>query len=79
MILNPYYMDVFEWTDNMNQFYEIGTGTMQKLLRAEDWQNWAMNLVGDPDEIGRDAPIPYDFDDWREWASLFFLTQDLVG
>lgn len=79
MILNPYYMDIFDWTDSMNQFFEVGTGTAQKLEDAEDWQDWAQNLIGNPDEIGRDAPVPYDFHDWREWGSLFFLTQELVG
>jgi len=79
MILNPYYMGVIEWTNGMNSFYEIGTGTVQSLEKEEDWQEWAMNLVGDPDEIGRDAPNPFDFEDWREWASAFFLTQELIG
>jgi len=79
MIVDPKYMEVIEWTDAMNGFYEIGTGTVQRLLDPDEWQEWAQNLVGDPDEVGRDAPVPYDFDDWREWASLFFLTQDLVG
>lgn len=80
MILNPlYFDDVCEWTDRMNSFVQIGTGTTQKLLDPKDWQNWAMNLVGDPDFIGFDTPNPYDFEDWREWASLFFLTQELTG
>lgn len=77
MILNPYYMNVIEWADSLNRFQEIGTGTAEKLEDPENWQEWAMNLVGDPDLIGQDAPVPYDFDDWREWASLFFLTQEL--
>ena len=78
MILDPHYMDVIEWTDKLNLFGNIGTGTAQKLDDPDDWQNWALNLVGDPDEIGLDTPNPYDFDDWREWASLFFLTQELT-
>lgn len=79
MILNPFYMNVMDWADALNQFYEIGGSTTAKLDKPSEWQDWAQNLVGDPDEVGRDAPVPYDFDDWREWASLFFLTQDLVG
>ncbi len=78
MILDPTYMDVIEWTDEMAKFTEIGNGTTQKLLDPAEWQSWAMNLIGDPDEIGRDAPVPYDFDDWRKWAFAFFLTQDLM-
>lgn len=77
MILNPYYMDVFEWTDRIASFVELGNGTTQKLEHASEWQDWALNLVGDPDDIGQDTPNPYDFTDWREWASLFFLTQEL--
>ena len=77
MILDPNYMDVCEWTDKLNSFFEIGTGTTQKLEDPEEWVDWALNLVGDPDLIGQDTPNPYDFDNWREWASLFFLTQEL--
>lgn len=78
MILNPKGMEVIEWTDQMAKFSEIGNGTTQKLTDPEKWQDWAMNLVGDPDEIGQDSPVPYDFDEWQDWAELFFLTQDLM-
>jgi len=77
MILNPAHMDVVEWTDRLSSFQDIGNGTTQKLNDPDKWQAWAINLIGDPDEIGRDAPWPLDFDDWREWAELFFLTQEL--
>lgn len=78
MILDPHYMDVTEWTDQMAKFQEIGTGTTQKLEDPDEWRDWALNLIGDPDFVGFDTPNPYDFDDWREWASLFFLTQELT-
>ena len=58
-------------------FYEIGTETAEKLMHPDEWQDWASSLIGDPDFIGLDAPDPYNFDDWREWAQLFFLTQEL--
>ena len=78
MILNPYYMDVIEWTDKLALFPDIGNGTTQKLEDPARWQEWAANLIGDPDDIGWDTPNPYDFDDWREWAAAFFLTQELM-
>jgi hypothetical protein len=71
-------MDVLEWTDRMANFTEIGNSTTQKLIDPDKWQDWAMNLVGDPDETGRDAPDPYGFNDWRKWADAFFLSQDLL-
>lgn len=77
MIINPDYMDVIEWTDQMAKFQRIGNGTTQKLNDPAKWQAWAINLIGDPDDIGQDAPNPLYFSDWREWASLFFLTQEL--
>ena len=78
MILDPNYFDSFkEFSDRLNQFPEIGTGTAQKFNEGDDWRDWAQNLVGDPDEVGRDAPVPYDFEDWRDWAELFFLTEEL--
>lgn len=77
MILNPAHMEVIEWTDQLSKFQEIGNGTTQKLLDPDEWQDWATNLIGDPDFIGFDTPNPYDFTDWREWAELFFLTQEL--
>jgi hypothetical protein len=78
VILNPNYMGVIEWTDQMAKFTLIGNSTTQKLVDPDNWQDWAMNLVGDPDDIGQDAPNPYDFEDWRDWAELFFLTQELM-
>ena len=78
MILNPYYMDVIEWSDKLALFPEVSNGTTQKLEDPEKWQDWATNLIGDPDDIGWDTPNPYDFDDWREWAAAFFLTQELM-
>jgi len=77
MILDPNYMDVIEWTDRLNSFVEIGTGTAEKLEKPSEWKEWALSLVGDPDDIGQDTPNPYDYDNWREWAMLFFLTQEL--
>lgn len=77
MILNPNHMDVIEWTDQMAKFTEIGNGTTQKLLDPEEWREWAINLIGDPDFIGFDTPNPLDFENWRDWAELFFLTQEL--
>lgn len=77
MILNPDYMGVVEWADRLAMFHEIGNGTTSKLNDPDKWQAWAMNLIGDPDEIGRDAPNPFQFEDWREWAYAFFLTQEL--
>lgn len=78
MILDPYYMDVIEWTDSIALFTELGDSTTAKLEDPEKWQDWATNLIGDPNEIGRDAPDPYQFDDWRKWVDAFFLTQDLM-
>jgi len=77
VILNPDYMDVIEWTDRMSEFFEIGGGTTSKLNDPDKWQAWAVNLIGNPDEIGRDAPNPFQFNDWRKWAYAFFLTQEL--
>jgi hypothetical protein len=58
-------------------FPALGTSTTEKLEDPDKWQDWAVSLIGDPDDIGQDAPDPYQYDDWREWASLFFLTQEL--
>lgn len=79
MILNPYYMDLLDWADSVNSFYSIAGSTPEKLDDPNEWQEWAMQYVGDPDLLGQNAPSPYDFDDWREWASRLFQTFDLTG
>ncbi len=77
MILDPYHMDVIEWTDKMSSFYIVGNSTTMTLMDPENWREWVINLLGNPDPIGQDAPNPYDYDDWRKWAAAFFLSQEL--
>jgi hypothetical protein len=78
MIIHPEYMNVMDWADVMNLLVDRET-PVEKLDHPDNWQRWAMNLVGEPDLIGQNAPDPYAFDDWREWAMRFFSTVELTG
>lgn len=79
MILNPYYQELLDWADSILSFYEMSGTSATKLNDPKEWQDWAMQFVGDPDNLGQNAPTPYEFDDWREWASRLFQTFDLTG
>lgn len=59
MIPDPTYMELQEWADSTA--YEFETLGDFIPLVGTDWQSWGADLQ---DEIN-----PYQFDDWKEWAS----------
>ena len=71
-------MSITEWADQM--IFLVGSDTAyERLDNPEMWQIWAMNFVGEPDQTGQDAPDPFQFDDWREWAQRLFYTVEFRG
>jgi hypothetical protein len=45
-------------------------GAFGRLSDESKWQDWAVQFLNNT-TIGRNPPIPYAFDDWREWADRF--------
>jgi len=48
-------------------------GAFGRLDIENQWQNWAMQFLNNM-TLGKNFPIPYSFDDWREWAERFCQT-----
>lgn len=40
-------------------------------ISEDQWQDWAFNLLQNNDLIRLNAPFPYGFADWRDWAERF--------
>lgn len=87
MILNPDgFTNVIEWADVMTGalgFLSDPTGgsdqNYERLDKPEEWQDWACGLFGGVDALGQDAPDPYMYDNWREWADRLFATSNFMG
>lgn len=77
-VIDPRYFDVMTWTDRMAQI--LGPITPpEKLVNAEEWREWAVNLLDTPTKEGQNAPNPYQFDSWQEWAERFNQVVELPG
>lgn len=67
-ITRPTFMSLQDWADqlclDLNPYGVVG-----RLDDESNWQNWAVQFLNNT-SLGRNLPLPYDFDDWREWAEL---------
>jgi len=67
-ITRPTYMNLRDWADqialDLNPYGVVG-----RLDDESNWQNWAVQFLNNT-TLGRNLPLPYDFDDWRDWAEL---------
>lgn len=69
--VNPLSMTWQQWADaailNLNDTWAYGRAGPE-----EQWQDWAVGLVRAPNLATRVLPDPYQFSDWREWATRIF-------
>jgi hypothetical protein len=65
----PTGMQLQDWADQVALDLD-NYGALGRLDDVENWQNWAMQFLNNT-TLGRNFPLPYDFDDWREWAERF--------
>ena len=65
----PTGMGLRDWADQVALDLD-NYGALGRLDDVENWQNWAMQFLNNT-TLGRNFPLPYDFDDWREWAERF--------
>lgn len=69
--INPIGMDVIEWTDKMNPILIPYGGFIGKLEDPAQWQDWARSVILINNQWQGQAPNPYEFTDWRDWAERF--------
>lgn len=80
MIIDPRgFETVTQWADFMVPLFEQTSENFPRLDDPEEWQQWAATVFGDVDPIGQDAPDPYTYDNWREWAQRLFATTNFEG
>lgn len=68
-ITRPTGMALRDWADQIVLDLD-NYGAFGKLMNENDWQNWAVQFLNNT-TLGRNFPIPYAFDDWRDWAERF--------
>lgn len=68
-ITRPSFMELHDWADQMMLDLDV-YGALGRLDDETQWQNWAMQFLNNT-TLGRNLPMPYDFDDWRDWAERF--------
>ncbi len=78
MNIDPRGMTVIDWTDNMG-FVLDKMVIPERLDDPTKWRGWATNILDTPSFEGQNAPDPYQFDDWMEWAMRFNQVVELPG
>lgn len=79
MNIDPRAFDTFmEWSDRMNLILDP-LRLAEKFLPGDNWQDWASEVIDSPNLEGQNAPNPYQFRDWKEWAMRFNQVVDLPG
>ena len=77
-VIDPRGMSVIDWTDNMG-FLLDKMVTVERLDDPTKWREWATNILDTPNFEGQNAPDPYQFESWVEWAMRFNQVVELPG
>ena len=69
VITLPTYMSLRDWADqivlDLDPYGRIGN-----LQDDAQWQDWGMQIINNT-SLPETIPVPYYFDDWRDWAERF--------
>lgn len=65
----PTGMELRDWADQIALDLDP-FGAFGRLDIESNWQNWAMQFLNNM-TLRENFPVPYNFDDWREWAERF--------
>ena len=69
VITLPTYMSLRDWADqivlDLDPYGRIGN-----LQDDTKWQDWGMQIINNT-SLPETIPVPYYFDDWRDWAERF--------
>lgn len=68
----PTNMALRDWADQITLDLDP-YGAFGRLDHEEQWQNWAMQFLNNL-SLKENFPVPYNFDDWKEWAERFCQT-----
>jgi hypothetical protein len=71
--------DVRTWSDFMTPLIEKRIGIFPRLDDPDQWQLWASTISRGQSLFGQNAPDPYAYADWKEWAMRLFATIDFAG
>lgn len=70
MIPWPVNMGLLDWADQV-AFGLDAALPVQKLMREDEWQDWAASIKTSLAADQKDIPNPYQFSDWKQWAERF--------
>ena len=70
----PTHLTLRDWADQITLDFD-SYGAFGRLEDENNWQNWAMQFINNL-TLRENFPIPYQFDDWREWAERFCQTAE---
>lgn len=65
----PTGMSLMDWADQIALDLDP-YGTFGRLMDESQWQNWGMQFLNNM-TLKETFPIPYQFDDWKQWAERF--------
>lgn len=68
MIPDPRGLSLQEWADTVVLVLD-SAWPLGRIDNATRWQDWAVGLVRAPNIAQRVLPDPYQFSDWRDWAT----------
>ena len=68
-ITRPQNMTLTDWANQVVLDLD-SFGSFGRLEDPTKWQDWAMQYFNNT-SLGRNFPVPYDFQDWRERAERF--------
>lgn len=78
MMIDPRNMTATDWTDSMVYILEK-YGTVSRLDKEENWQNWALGVVAFFEVGKQNPPNPLNYDNWLDWAFAFTRAVNLSG
>jgi hypothetical protein len=65
----PTGMSLRDWADQITLDLDP-YGAFGRLDIEDQWQNWAMQFLNNM-TLRENFPIPYSYDNWRDWAERF--------
>ena len=68
----PTGMGLRDWADQVALDLD-SFGAFGRLDDDSNWQNWAMQFLNHM-SLKENFPVPYNFENWREWAERFCQT-----
>lgn len=67
----PEHIGLLDWAAQLQ--IDFPNDNVPILLAEDAWREWGLAVLGCPSFRKANAPPPFDFNDWREWALGLFL------